>query len=190
VVVDNKKLIKGTEARASVDFDFQSGDYAKMTLKVSALYEKPIIAALPSEKPPATLPPRSVSMAVKIGDFSPIGADKLQIQLGQSINPVKDLNAPDGFSAFGSYEQDPKLTINPNAQDLVSFNPYELWVSEETTQISFSYGKDNGNRFLFIARQAQLNTPSDSDDSGKQKNDLEFSLTSTEINQQLAIIAY
>ena len=177
--LDAKRRI-GRRARASLQFDWQAGEFATVQFTLKALYETPTDESLPGANYSDVLPPIGESAGLTIAGY-PDGAtiEKLGFQLGNEIVAVPDINSEHGRHSFRIKARKPTGSVDPEAIPLGDFNPFSLWENGTKSAIHATLGKAAGERVSVVVPASQFTGVKDKERAGLDAYDLAYRATGT-----------
>lgn len=165
--------------RGSLSFDWQAGKFSAVTLQLKSLYERPSDQTLPNAAFSELLPPVAGNAGLVVGDY-PEGAgtvEKLSFQLGNDVQPVPDMNSPDGRNSFRIVRRSPTGSVDPDVTELAQFDPFEDWEKGELQTIYASLGSEPGNTISVLIGGCQYTGITDRERAGLDVYDLSFRAT-------------
>lgn len=181
--LDNTRRI-ARKGRATFQFDWMSGEYAKAQFTIKALYETPADENLPDAQYNDFLPPIGEDAGLTIAGYPTKGTlEKFSFQLGNELVPVPDINSPNGRHSFRIKARKPTGGIDPEAVKLSEFNPFTQWESGAKSAIHATLGKTAGERVSVVVPYAQFTGIKDKERAGLDAYDLNYRATGKDDNE-------
>lgn len=136
-----------TYCMGTFDLNMQVGSYPIASFSMSGVYSDPTDESDPSVSYSDITPPLVLNAGLQIGDvdMSLTCATALSVGLKNTVSPRKCINSADGVAGFRITSRAPAGSIDPEATDIASFNPWEKWKSAGTEKIYCNIGSQAGN---------------------------------------------
>ena len=118
-----------TGCRGTVEFDFTVGKYPVAKFDITGIYNEPTDMAIPSPTFSDVIPSVCLDAGLQIADIdmTKTAVNALTLKLGNDIKQRKDMNAVSGLVGLEITGRNPSGSIDPEAIDLASFNPFTEW---------------------------------------------------------------
>lgn len=123
--------------------------------------------------------PVAKALTVSIGGVATQKVRRIEFRKNAAPFPRLDINASDGHAGFGLGRRDPVLTVTIEANALATWDPYTVRENATDTNVNFTVGSTQYNRWKFTAAQAQLVNVTEDADEAAALWTLEFSLGCT-----------
>jgi len=166
-------------ARGSLSFDWTAGEFCTVQFSLMGLYESPDNVAIPSAEFDDRQPPIGQSAGLRLGAYpTDIGTiEKLSFDLASDIQPIPDINSPNGRKSYRIAGRAPTGSINPESVPLGDFNPFALWESGGKAAVSASLGAAAGERISMVVTGARITGITDAERAGSDAYELPFEAT-------------
>lgn len=169
-------LHKAVGCRGTWSLSMTVNQIGSIEFNMTGLYVPPIDEALPSPTILDLIPPACAGIGLTLGAFTPV-LNSLQLSMGNKIAQRKDLNADTGITGVGIVGRDPAGSVDPEADTLANFNPWDQWSAGSKAAISATLGSASGNQIKITVPKAQYGTPKYGDREGTLIYDLPFTPT-------------
>jgi len=170
-----------TRVRGSMSFDWTAGEFCTVQFALKGLYTSPDNIAIPGAQFDDRLPPIGESAGLRIGSYpTALGTiEKLGFDLSADLQPVPDINSPNGRHSYRIAGRSPTGSIDPESVSLGDFNPFTHWESGEKAVISATLGSAAGEQVSVLITAARFTGISDKERAGSDAYDLAFEATGT-----------
>lgn len=176
--MDSQRRI-ATRSRSDFSFDWTAGEFCKAQFSLKGLYQSPANVPLPDAEYSDIEPPIGQNAGLQLGDYpTETGTiEKLSFQLGADIQPVPDINSPNGRHSYRIVGRKPAGSIDPEVVDLADFNPFDLWANGGKAAIHATLGNVPGERISLVLPATRMTGISDKERAGSDAYDLSFDVT-------------
>lgn len=155
-----------TGARSDFAFELPVGQTGTVTFTPRGRFKAPVDSALiDPDFTTRQAPPIVELMALKVGDYTPVGVTSFGFNFGGSVTPDEDLNDVLGLKGYQHGAPSPTVTINPKADDLANFDPFEAFTNGTLSTVFGVLGSEAGNR-IYMEWLIQYDAPSYGDRDG------------------------
>lgn len=164
------------DARGTWSLDCPSGGIARFQFNFTAPWLSPADQPLPTPVLPSIVPPIFVDAKAKLGTYDP-HFTSLKVDLANRISPRKDANSASGVMEYFIAGRDSKGSVDPEMDDLVTFNPYTLWENSTPTGLVGRIGSVAGNRVVVAVPKLVSTGVAERDREGLGAYDLGFDIS-------------
>lgn len=168
-----------TRCAASFSFDWKAGEFSTVQFTMNGVYQSPSDQPLP----PATLvdiePPIGQNAGLVLGDYpADMGTiETLTFDAGIDIQPIPDINSPNGRKLYRIADRSAKGSINPEVVPLASFNPWHLWESGQKALLAATLGDEVGYQVSVVIPAPRVTGLSDEERAGSDAQKIDFDAT-------------
>jgi len=170
-----------TRCAGTFNFEWVAGEFCTVQFTLQGVYASPADVALPSATFADVEPPIGESAGLVMGAYpTEIGTiERLTFDAAIDVQPIADINSPNGRKTYRVANRAPVGTINPEVTPLAQFNPWQLWETGQKAQISATLGKVPG-QFVSIAIPApRVTALADQERAGSDVQQVSFEATGT-----------
>ncbi len=165
---------KALGAIGDMSLNLEVNSVPSISFTMSSLYNTPTDQSLPTPSLLDLFPPVATNLGLKVGGYSPVGANALTLSMNADVTQLSDLNAKDGIKAYRITGRNPSGSLDPEVDSLANFDPFTAWENSNPGALTASVGSTAGNRAgLFVPKslytQVQYN-----DRNGYQTYSLPF----------------
>lgn len=158
------------------------GGVATLSFSMSGMWEDPEDADVPDAVLPYVDPPIVEGVGLTVGQWSP-DVTALSLDLGNTVSKRKSVNAANGVAGFYLSNRNPTGSIDPEAVDLATANPWIDWKNGAVAQLHATIGAVAGNQVSIFGVGCQYNKPSYGDRDGLRTYSLPFTFTGEDDNE-------
>jgi len=163
-------------ARGTFVVNFEVGDIAKLDFTLNGRWANPVQEDNPTPVLNITDAPLVVDMGLAVGPYEPMGVTALSLDIANTVSKAQDVNAADGVRAFRITDRTPVGGMDPEAESLGNYNPWQDWKGGETSALSFALGSVAGNRIFVSMPKVQRTSVAYGDREGLVSYDESFEL--------------
>jgi hypothetical protein len=175
-------------ARGNLSMEFPVDDTPLLKFSLTGNYVTPTDTAAPDSPTfDENDAPIIAGVDLQIGDFATPVAEKLTLDLGNSVNPSKSMRAANGIKEIKITGRAPKGTIDPEVETLAVYNPWSTWEAHTKIPILCDVPGSYGSRILAYVHAAQKEAPKYSDKRGLAAYQISFEPTGTEDEIRLLV---
>lgn len=167
-------LHKAVGCRGTASLNIQVGQIASISFELQALYAEPVDDSLPSPATVALQPPVANGLGLRVGGYEPGSLTQFSLSYNNDVARIPDLNAEEGISRIIINGRRPTGSVDPEADTLANFNPWNDWSQGNTAVLNGTVGASSGNRVGLFVPSAQYESVSYSDRDGMVAYDLPF----------------
>jgi hypothetical protein len=164
------------DARGTFSLDCPSGGIARFSFTFTSPWLDPADQPLPTPTLPTIVPAIFVDAKARIGAYTP-HFTSLKVDLANQVSPRKDANSASGIAEYFISGRKPTGSVDPEMDELVTFNPYALWANSTPTGLVARIGSEAGNRVLTALPKLRANSIAERDRDGLGAYDLGFDIT-------------
>jgi hypothetical protein len=131
-----------------------AGKRAELDFTGKGVYVGPLDASNPSGTPNTTIEPIVQSIQLSVLGYAMM-ADKVELDLGNKVDMIQDVNSQDGMYGFTITERNVVGSVDAY---MVPVSTHDFWgKNEQGVQgaITFTIGLSNGNKYAFSIPNAQ-----------------------------------
>jgi hypothetical protein len=177
-------------SRADFSLSLPVGQPGKFSFTQQGRHGDPVEEANPTPTLNLQKPPLVVGLDLKIGDYAPAGVTEVTLAMGNTLSKDEDVSAEDGLNTFVITNRTPTGSIDPKAESLEDFNPWDEWKNGTLAALSFVVGSEAGNRIFIEAPNIQYGTPSHGDREGFLTHSLPFEPKGLNGDDELRLIYF
>jgi hypothetical protein len=167
-------------SRANWTLNLPVGQPGIFDFTTNGIYTDPTEETQPTPTLSSHLPPLVVYAGLKVGTYAPVGVNAITLSPGNALAQDKDLNAETGLNGYIITDRDPSGSIDPKADSLDNFNPFDIWKAGTTARLSLLVGSAMGNRCYILCPEIQYtDAPTYNDRDGVATYGLNFQPKST-----------
>jgi len=164
-----KKILYG--AMGNVTFEGVVGKTLMCRFDFTGIYNAPADADLPTYSPNTNLPPILASGTFTIGGVAR-KISRLSLNMGNVIVPRLDVNATSGLAYAVITDIDPTLTFDLEAELVVNYDIYGIWLAGTTAAVSLVLGSGAGKAITFTLPKLQYSGIPEGDRDGIMIEDI------------------
>ncbi len=173
--------------RGSFKLNFEVGKHPVVEWKFNGLYASPADASPAAQTLSAVGPPIVMSAALSVGGYGPV-AEKIEIDLNNTISERKSINAATGIVGFEITGREPQGSFDPEAVSEATHPFWGNWESAAATALTLGpIGTVPGNTIQVNAPKMQYKEVSYSDRKGLIAYTVPFDLAMNNGDDELTI---
>jgi hypothetical protein len=167
------KQLQGCMGELSIEGEYGKPLYANF--EFHGVWSPPTDVALPAMVADAAVAPRfaGVTLSLDAGDAAAPVIDKFTLKMGNKVEAMKDVTAPQGVSYYYVSDRSPTITIAPQATLAATYD----WFAKKAAlaQLAFSLlvGATAGNKFTIAAPKVQIKSLKEQDRNNILANEIE-----------------
>jgi hypothetical protein len=155
-----------TGCRGTVKFTLEVGKLIVADFKFNGVYDSPSDVTASATTFSTVDPETVINANFTIGAFTPV-AEKLELDVNNTLVQRKDLNAPSGLIGYEITDRTPQGSLDPEATLEATHPFWNEWETAETMALNIGpIGSTAGNKITFAAPKMQFQDLTYADKSG------------------------
>lgn len=170
-----------SRVQGSMQFEWVAGEFCTVQFAFNGLYNTPANVSIPSAVYADREPPIAESAGLMLGNYPTAQGtiERLTFNVQADVQPVPDINSPNGRRTYRIAGRNPVGTINPESVALADYNPFRSWEIGAKAGITATLGTVAGERISIAIPAPRVTAIADQERAGSDAQQLTFEATGT-----------